>query len=231
MSIEFKLVKSSKLLDPDQYTGRVMARTAGMEQLIDRMMQHGSSVVRSDVISVLEDFYMTLENMLLEGWTVITPGVIHRVTIRGVFEGRNAEFDPAQHQVTVQVTAGKRLRRAIRQRAQVERQVELPPVPIVVDYLDVDSGMVHSKVTPRGQGMVTGKLLKFDPADPAQGIFFVAADGSATRVEKVAWNGVRKHIFLVPLLAAGEYVLQVRASFNGNGDVRSGALVDKLVVS
>jgi hypothetical protein len=65
----------------------------------------------------------------------------------------------------------------------------------------------------------------------AQGIFFVAADGTATRVASVAWNGVTKHIFLVPALTAGEYALQVRASFNSNGDVRVGELVDRLMVS
>jgi len=231
MSIEFKLVRSGKLLDPNQYTGRVIARTADLEQLIDRIMQHGSSVCRSDVVSVLEDYAMTLENMLLEGWTVLTPIANYRLTMQGVFEGRNAEFDLAQHQVTAQVTAGRRLRRTIRQRVRVERQVEQVPEPIVVDYLDVTSGAVHSTVTPGGQGLVTGKLLKFDAADAAQGIFFVAADGTATRVESVAWNGVRKHIFLVPALPAGEYALQVRASFNGNGDVRAGALADKLTVS
>lgn len=47
----------------------------------------------------------------------------------------------------------------------------------------------------------------------------------------MAWNGVKKHIFLVPALAPGEYVLEVRASFNGNGEVRTGALADKLIVS
>lgn len=231
MSIEFKLVRSGKLLAPDQYTARVIARTAGLEQLIDRMMQHGSSVCRSDVISVLEDFFMTLENMLLEGWNVSTPGANYRVTVHGVFEGRSADFDPEKHRVTVQVAAGRRLRRAIRERATVVRQVQPAPAPVVVEYVDVASGAAHSALTPGGMGLVTGKLLKFDPADAAQGIFFVAADGTATRVELVAWRGVRKHIFQVPALRPGEYELQVRASFNGNGDVRVGALPDKLTVS
>jgi hypothetical protein len=231
MSIEFKLVRSSQLLDPDQYTARVITRTADLEQLVDRIMQHGSSVCRSDVVSVLEDYAMTLENMLLEGWTILTPIANYRLTMQGVFAGRGADFDPAQHQVAVQITVGRRLRRTIHQRVAVARRVEQVPEPVVVDYLDVATGAVHSTVTPGGQGIVTGKRLKFDAADAAQGVFFVAADGTAARVASVAWNGGKKHIFLVPALPAGEYELQVRASFNGNGDVRTGALADKLVVS
>jgi hypothetical protein len=231
MSIEFKLVRGGHLLDPDQYLGRVIARTADLEQLVDRIMEHGSSVCRSDVLSVLEDYYQALENMLLDGWNVLTPGANYRLTIQGVFEGRGDEFDPARHQVTVQVAAGKRLRRSIPMRAQVERRLGKPPVPELSDYLDVTSGAVHSIVTPGGQGIVTGDKLKFDASDAAQGIFFVAADNTETRVESVAWNGIRKHIFLVPALSPGEYALQVRASFNDNGDVRTGALLDKLVVS
>ncbi len=231
MSIEFKLVRSGQLLDPDQYTARVIARTASMEQLVDRIMQHGSSVCRSDVISVLEDLTMTLENMLLEGWTILTPLANFRLTLQGVFDGRGAEFDPEKHRVTAQIIAGRQLRRAIRERVQVARQVEQQPEPLVVDYLDVASGAVHSTLTPGGEGLVTGKLIKFDAADAEQGIFFVAADGTATRVTSVAWNGVTKHIFQVPALPAGEYALQVRASFNGNGDVRTGELLDRLTVS
>jgi hypothetical protein len=231
MSIEFKLVRGNPLLDPNQYLGRVIARTANLEQLVDRIMEHGSSVCRSDVLSVLEDYFQALENMLVEGWTVITPAAVYRVTIQGVFEGRLDEFDPARHQVTVQVTAGRRLRRCIHGQARVERRLGTPPVPQVAEYLDVTTGAVHSAVTPGGQGMIVGERIKFDPSDAAQGIFFVAADQTATRVQSVAWNGVRKHIFLVPALAPGEYVLQVRASFIGNGDVRTGALLDKLTVA
>jgi len=229
MSIEFKLVQGGPLLDPDQCTGRVIARTANMEQLVDRIMQHGSSVCRSDVLGVLEDYFMTLENMLLEGWTILTPSANYRLTIQGVFGGRLDDFDPARHRLMARITAGARLRRAIRQPPAVTRQIEPQPLPIVVDYLDVGTGAVHSTLTPGGQGLVTGKLLKFDAADAAQGIFFVAADGTATRVQSVAWNGERKHIFLVPALTPGEYELQVRASFGSN--VRTGALADKLTVS
>jgi hypothetical protein len=169
--------------------------------------------------------------MLLEGWTILTPVVNYRLTMRGIFEGRNDDFDPNRHQVTVQATAGRRLRKTLRDRARVARQTTQQQVPVLVEYLDVASGAAHSVLTPGNQGIVIGKLLKFDAADAAQGIFFVATDGTATRVESVAWNGENKHIFLVPALPAGEYVLQVRASFNGNGDVRTGALEDKLVVS
>jgi hypothetical protein len=231
MSIEFKLVRGSHLLDPDQYLGRVIARTADLEQLVDRVMEHGSSVCRSDVLSVLEDYFAALENMLVEGWTVITPVAVYRVTMQGVFEGRLDDFDPERHQVTVQVATGRRLRQRVPARARVERRMGTPPVPKVAEYLDVTTGAVHSTVTPGGQGMIVGEHIKFDQSDAAQGIFFVAADATATRVESVAWNGIRKHIFLVPALAPGEYDLQVRASFNGNGDVRTGALLEKLTVA
>ena len=102
----------------------------------------------------------------------------------------------------------------------------------MLEYVDVSSGESNAALTPGGQGRLVGKLLKFDLDDPAQGIFFVAADGSETRVESVAWNGSSKHIFLVPALSAGEYELQVRAVWNSAGDdVRSGALLEPLTVA
>ena len=62
-------------------------------------------------------------------------------------------------------------------------------------------------MTPGGLAQLDGHRLKFDPADPAQGIFFVAADRRETRVEEIARNRPAELILRVPPLAAGTYPL------------------------
>jgi hypothetical protein len=232
MSIEYTLSKGSNLLEANQYVARVQARTAGLDQVVERIIERGSTVGRADVASVLEDFFGAVESLLLDGWNVNTPGSNYRVTVRGIFEGRGDGYDPARHQITARASIGKRIRGTIRSRARLEKVVAARAIPIVLEYVDVDSGETNAALTPGGQGRLVGKLVKFDQDDPAQGIFFVA-DGSETRVESVAWNGSHKHIFLVPAtLSAGEYELQVRAAWNSAGDdVRSGALLERLTVA
>jgi hypothetical protein len=233
MSIEYKLYKGSHLLEAHQYIARVQARTANLDQVVDRIIERGSTVGRADVASVLEDFFGAVESLLLDGWNVSTPGANYRVSVRGVFEGQGDSYDPSRHQITARASAGRRLRRTIPRHARVEKVVAARAIPIILEYVDVDSGETNETLTPGGQGRLVGKLVKFDQDDPAQGIFFVAADGSETRVESLAWNGSHKHIFLVPAtLSAGEYELQVRAAWNSAGDdVRSGALLEKLTVA
>ena len=233
MSIEYTLNKGSHLLEAHQYVARVQARTADLDQVVNRIIERGSTVGRADVASVLEDFFGAVESLLLDGWNVSTPGANYRVSIRGIFEGQGDSYDSSRHQITARASAGRRLRSTISHRARLEKVVAARTTPIVLEYIDVDSGETNAALTPGGQGRLTGNLVKFDQGDPAQGIFFVAADGSETRVESVAWNGSAKHIFLVPAtLSAGEYELQVRAAWNSAGDdVRSGALLEKLTVA
>lgn len=97
--------------------------------------------------------------------------------------------------------------------------------------LDVSSDMHNGTLTPGGMGQIVGHRLKFDASDENQGIFFVAADGTATRVTVVGRNMPADLMFMVPDgLTAGEYTLEVRAAFASN-DVRSGALAVTLTVS
>jgi hypothetical protein len=75
-------------------------------------------------------------------------------------------------------------------------------------------------------GQSSRSLLSCDrvrPADPVQGLFFRAADGSATRVEDVGWNKDRHLLFIVPALPAGDYGMEVRAVVGACG-LRVGVL-------
>jgi hypothetical protein len=78
-------------------------------------------------------------------------------------------------------------------------------------------------------GQLSGYRLKFDPADPAQGIFFV--NGSDNRVSVVGHNGPSRLMFIVPAgLTPGDYRLEVRSTMR-NGTLHTGALPETLSVS
>jgi hypothetical protein len=72
--------------------------------------------------------------------------------------------------------------------------------------------------------------LGFDPADPEQGIFFLAADNGATRVSIVGKNTAAELMFLVPAtLVPGDYSLELRTTM-GNHVIRTGRLATTLAV-
>jgi hypothetical protein len=232
MSINYALFKNHLTSDPDDYRAMVLSNgTAELEDVIDRMIEQGSTVVKADILSVLEDYYTAIENMVLEGMSVLTPGANYGASIKGVFNSQADSFDPNRHQVRASVSPGKRFRKAIRERSQPAKQEATRPKPSLLEFTDLNSDVRNSVLTPGGMGQVVGHRLKFDAEDPAQGIFFVAADDSETEVTVVGRNMPGELMFLIPEgLTAGDYTLEVRAGF-GEDDIRSGALDVPLTVS
>jgi hypothetical protein len=98
-----------------------------------------------------------------------------------------------------------------------------------LDYTDLNSGELNRRITPGGMGQLTGYRLRFDPADPEQGIFFI--NGSATRVSVTGKNNPSELVFLVPAgLTPGDYRLELRSTM-GNGALHTGVLAETLTVS
>jgi len=233
MSINYVLLENRLTTDPDDYMARVQpVGTADMETIIERMIQQGSTVTRADIVSVLEDYHTAIENLVLEGMNVNTPLANFGVSIKGIFQGVTDTFDPARHQLSAAVTAGARLRKTLRERGQVAKQETAKATPNLLEYVDLNTGERNGPLTPGGMGEIIGHRLKFDPTDLQQGIFFIAEDGTETRVAIVGQNKPGDLMFLVPdSLTSGEYRLEVRTVFKGGSEIRSGALDVTLTVS
>ena len=114
----------------------------------------------------------------------------------------------------------------------MSKQEAVKPKPNPLEYTDINTGERNSVLTPGGMGQLVGHRLKFDPADPEQGVFFMAPDGSSsTRVSLVGKNMPGELMLLVPdTLVAGDYLLVVRVAF-GEDDVRMGTLEATLTVA
>jgi hypothetical protein len=229
--VKYTILKSKLTNHPTGFTGRVQpASTVDFAGLVDRVADSQTSVAKSDVLGVLEDYHRIIEKLLLDGIQVVTPHVRYHISIRGTFVDQADNFDSVRHQLGTRVSAGVRLRRALRD-AQLERVVVDPPHPQVLTYVDLTGEDRNTVLTPGGPGRLIGRNLQFDPADPEQGIFFLDAAAAETRVATVSWNKERNVIFTVPALAAGEYTLEVRAIMNDNHSLRTGKLDAVLTVA
>jgi hypothetical protein len=229
--INFVILKSKLLYHPTGYTGRVEpASTVDFAGLVNRVADSQTSVAKSDVLGVLEDYHRIIEKLLQDGMNVITPHVRYRLSIRGPFADEADRFDAARHELRACISAGARLRKALRD-AEMERIVIDPPHPQPLTYYDVASDQRNTVLTSGGSGRLIGRNLEFDAADPTQGVFFLDAGGVATRVAAMIWNKERHLIFTVPVLASGAYTLEVRAMLNNTHDLRVGKLDAVLTVA
>ena len=165
MTIYFSLYKNNLSNEANQYRAVVQPTgTVTLDGVIDRMLMHQSTITRPDILAVLDNYYTAIEGLLLEGFNVVTPGVNYRASVKGGFNGQNDSFSPSRNAVEATISPGLKLRRAIRERASVQKQEANERRPNLADYLDVNSGELNNLITPGGMGQVVGYRLKFDPA-------------------------------------------------------------------
>ncbi len=231
--IKYRVIASKLSANPDGYVGRVTSRRAvDIEEIAAEVARLGTTVSEPDVLNVLNHYQDVVARMLLKGETVNTPAVRYRVSIQGTFVNQADSFDSTRHRLVVRLSAGRLLRKALRD-ARLDKYLGDMLVPKPVCYIDTSSGAQNGVVTPREQGRLIGEHLRFDPADVSQGIFFLTESGAETRVASVGLNRPGHLMFIVPELAAGRYRLEVRGPFNGNEgqEVRAGRLDAVLTVS
>ena len=232
MSISYKLYKNHLTNGADNY--RAMVRFAGsidLNGVIDRMMARGSTITRADALAVLEDYHETIAELVLQGFKVITPTANYGLSVKGNFTGQSDGYDPSRHRPAAQVNPGAHFRQAVESRAHLQKQEATLPHPRLLEYTNLNNGDGNQALTPGGMARLSGYRLKFDPADPEQGLFLMAADQSTIRVEVIGRNTPNELIFMTPSgLAPGQYTLMVRVRF-GQNSVRIGLFEGMLTVT
>lgn len=228
MPINYSLRENLLTADPDDYMATVQSMgTLTVTDIIDRMLKRGSTLTREDALATMESYYNVIQEVIQEGYNVTTPTANFSSSIKGVFKGLDDSFDATRHIISAAVQPGKELRETM-SRARPQKIASDTRAPILVDYFDFGSSSRNGLITPGNGGRISGGLLRFDATDPQQGIFFVAANGTATHATTIMRNKMGELIFIIPTLAAGEYTLQVRAMFGQS--VRSGSLQQALIV-
>jgi len=207
-------------------------RSCGLDEVIERMIQHGSTLTKQDVMAVLDEFFDTVELLVLEGNNVVTPLANFSVSIKGNFTSTDDSFDSSRHQIEPIVNPNQALRRLIKSKAQVQQQQASRPMPQPEEYLNPNNNETSpDQLVPGGGAIVRGHQLQFDPVDPEQGIYLANGDGSSTRAEVILRNTNRELSFLVPAgLHPGTYTVEVRVRY-GSERIRSGRLEQSLAVA
>lgn len=228
MPIHYALFENNLTSDPNDYAAQVqITASVDLDGLAQRMIDQGSTVTKPDILAVLEDAIKACESLLLEGSRVNFGGLVELFPrVKGVFNGITDSFDPSRHRVDVGANPGSRVRNTVRDKAQVVKEETIKPTPAPLEFVDLGSGETNGQLTPGNIGTVNGHRLKYDPTQADEGIYLIAvSDGSETKVTAVQKNKPSQLVFLVPSgLAAGTYLLEVRARMAGAAELRTGQL-------
>ena len=202
---------------PGNYMAQVAdVRSYTLDEIINLMMEKGSSVTRADAAAVLQVYGEVCALLVANGAALNTPLINASMSISGVFDGANDSFDRRRHAVNLNMTAGTLLRDALAS-VKCEKTQIASTDPYITEVKDVVSDTVNSALTKGGIVQITGSRLKFDAKDETQGIFFVPETGAPVRATVVAENKPARLTALIPqTLDAGIRYIEIRTKLLDN---------------
>lgn len=231
MTLKYALFENHLTSDPDDYMAVVQnLQSKSQDDVIDLMISRGSTATRAEALSVIEEYTLAIVLLLKDGYAINTPVFNLSPSVKGIFTSSDQAFNPAVHSVKINISVGSRLREAGRM-VVVERVKGASPKPDPEYIDDLGSGTRNDQITPGNIAQVCGSRLKFDPAGESQGIFFIATNGTEVKARVIARNKPAQVDFLVPPLSPGEYRLEIRTTMGKNTEIRTGALVARLIVA
>ena len=203
---------------PDDYMAQAAdVRSYTLDEIIDLMMEKGTTLTRADVAATLQVYGEVVSAIIKDGSAVNTPLMNTSMSISGVFDGANDSFDKKRHTVNLNITAGTLLRDAIT-KVKCEKTEGASTDPYITEVTDIVTGTANTTLTKGGVVQLVGARLKFDAKDAAQGIFFVPETGEAVRAAVIAENKPARLMAIIPAdLAAGTYYIEVRTKIDMGG--------------
>ncbi|UTC91287.1 DUF4469 domain-containing protein [Treponema denticola] len=203
---------------PDDYMAQATdVRSYTLDEIIDLMMEKGTTLTRADVAATLQVYGEVVSAIIKDGSAVNTPLMNTSMSISGVFDGANDSFDKKRHTVNLNITAGTLLRDAVT-KVKCEKTEGASTDPYITEVTDIVTGTANTTLTKGGVVQLVGARLKFDAKDAAQGIFFVPETGEAVRAAVIAENKPARLMAIIPAdLAAGTYYIEVRTKIDMGG--------------
>lgn len=232
MAIKYYLQPNPITPDPNDQSARAITNQIHVIESITReMLRRGSTITEANVRAVLKVFFEVVTDEVVEGNNVNLPLINIKPTITGVFANTVDSFDTSKHTKKAKVSSGVLLTQKLNL-ATIEKVTQVTASPALIQFTDVNSQTTDSILTPGGIAQVVGEELKYNPNNPAEGIYFIASDGAATKVDIVASRTEGKLVFSIPnTLTAGSYTLEVRKGYGTtNIVIRTGSLNDSLQV-
>lgn len=219
--LHYSLTRYSLNGRTDDYKAQVRpSQSYDIERLINRMLNKGTSVTRTDILSVINLYEETIADITTEGDRVNTPLFNTSFSITGMFKGPIDTFDENRHKLRVKFTKGTLLRDAIAD-VVLEKTRTISQHLQILEVKDSFSGKMNESLTPGGVVEVRGNNIRIAGTNADCGLWFVPDLGDAVKVRTIIQNKPSVLFAVIPLLAAGTYSIKVVTQYSGSKLLKS----------
>lgn len=215
MSLQYALLEALLTPAPDDYTAQVQnVKSYDMESVIEKMLQKGSTITKTDTLAVLNSFFETVSEIVRQGENVHLDLFSTRLSLSGIFNGATDTYDPKRHSIRVNVNAGKLLKE-VAKHIKPEKVDSSETLPHILEVTDSISGSVNDKITSGGVLTLVGSRLKIAGENTENGVYLIDEKGKKYKVSTLVENKPARLIAILPSLATGTYTLQITTQFTG----------------
>jgi len=226
--LPYSLLDNPVTPDPTDFRGQPISRGAKTdEDLANYMTSRGSTVTKAEALANVQELSEAMFFFLKEGYTINSCLLKASFSISGVFTSEEDTFDPARHQININLRLGNNFK-GLTEQIRLTKIEANKILPQPASLLDVNSNTTNERLTPGGTIKLSGKRMKIDPKVSEQGVYLI--NGTKTvKVTTLVTNRNNELVMVLPAtLTKGSYTLEVRAAINGAE--RSGTLPASLTV-
>ena len=164
---------------PDDYMAQMTdVRSYTLDEIIDAMMEKGTTITRADVAATLQVYGEVCSSIIADGSAINTPLMNTSMSISGVFNGANDSFDKKRHTVNLNLTAGTLLR---------------------IFFVPETGTPVRAAVIAENK---PARLMAIIPADLAQGTYYIEVrtklSGGGTKLKAAKKGSFAKPLTVTP---------------------------------
>jgi hypothetical protein len=215
--LEYTLEDNELTEKPGDLRAQVLNVTSYTQNdIVDRIMQIGAGLTRSDIVSVIEAEKQVISAIIADGGAVNTELFNAFPSISGVFDTPNAPFDTGKHKVNIKLQPGVVLRSAVSQ-VKTRRIAAAVTGTVITSVTDLKTGSVNGTITPSRDLKFSGVKLKIAGDMDTVGIYFIHTAGSGVfKVDPsdIVVNNPSELIAVIPPLSAGTYRVRIITQYS-----------------
>ena len=201
--------------------------------IVNQLTVEGSILKPTECEAVITGMLRTIVKNLREGYGFQSDYFSLTPSVSGVFVNDKDRFDPARHQVELNLRLSAPMKEALDQ-VKVEVIPHTAPVPVIRQVFDRKSKTTNDRLTPGHTLEISGTLLKIEePTAAEQGVFLVNTNKDEEVKLPYLYQNTPKMLQaeLPDTLKRGTYRLEVRTAVYNIREVRTGAAPFTLTVS
>jgi hypothetical protein len=218
--LEYTLEDNELTQNPGDLRAQVVNVTSYTQNdVIDRILDMGAGLTRSDVVAVFEAEKQVVSKIVEEGGAVNTELFNAFPSIGGVFEGPDVPFDHNRHRVKINLHPGVALRAAV-QGVKTKRLAAALTGTVITSVTDLKTGSVNDQLTPGRDVKISGMKLKIIGNKAELGLYFMPLGGGAeVKVDPsdIVVNNPSEVIAVIPSLPAGPYHIRIVTQYSSSG--------------